>query len=655
MTGDQANLTIPLIAMAGNPNAGKTTLFNALTGLRQKVANYPGVTVERKTGNWQTGLGNFRLIDLPGLYSLDASSIDEEIARDVLAGRRDDLPDPEVVIAVVDSTNLERNLYLVTQLLEAGRPIVVALTMMDEFERQGHVIETSKLSGMLGTPVIAVNARTGRGFEELAEAVATARTREAARAHLLTAGRETNGNEIFRRYRFISEVVQETVIHQDRDAHRLSDRIDAVLTHRFLGLIILIALLLLILQSIFSWAAVPMELMDQAFATLGALARSNLPEGVLTDLLVDGIIAGVGGVLIFLPQITILFLFISVLEDSGYLARAAFLMDKLMSRVGLHGKAFLPLISSFACAIPGIMATRTIEDRRDRFATIMIAPFMSCSARLPVYTLMIAAFFSGQTVYGFISLGALIMLGMYGLGIAAAIAVAFLLKRTLLRAATPPFVMELPPYRMPGLRNVLQNVVERAGLFVKRAGTVILAISIVLWALTYFPRAAESGNSQGQLNGSLIRTPESETASLQLQGSYAGSLGRGIEPAIAPLGFDWKIGVALIASFAAREVLVSTLSIIYNVGKDADERSESLVSAIRTAKRSDGTLVWTPLTAITLMVFFVLAMQCMSTVAVVRRETNSWLWTMFMVVYMTGLAYGAAFATYQGGRMLGFS
>lgn len=634
------------VALAGNPNAGKTTLFNALTGLNQKVANYPGVTVERKTGVWRSGEEKALVIDLPGLYSLDASSIDEAIARDVLTGERPDVPKPDVVIAVVDATNLERNLYLVTQLLEGPMPVVIALTMIDVFEKEQHELDVDRLSELLDVSVIPVNSRKGRGIAELADA---------ARAAALAGPRdvdkkepEEGNNPVFARYSRISDVVQQTVRHNDRAAHRLSGKIDSILTHRFLGLAVLVGILLMMFQAIFSWAAVPMDLLDGGFGALSGAVRDQLPEGILTDLLVDGVFAGVGAILVFLPQIVLLFIFISLLEDSGYMARAAFLLDKLMSRVGLHGKAFLPLISSFACAIPGIMATRTIEDRRDRFATIMIAPFMSCSARLPVYTLMIAAFFSGHTIFGFLSLGAVLMLGMYALGILVAIAAAFLLKRTLLKAPPPPFIMEMPPYRLPSLRTVFQNVLERAGLFVKRAGTVILAISIVLWALTYFPRTETTDPTAGPA------IAEVEAESVQLQNSYAGMLGRTIEPVIQPLGFDWKIGVALIASFAAREVLVSTLSIIYNVGKDADAESETLVAAIRNAKRDDVSPVWTPLTAVTLMVFFVLAMQCMSTVAVVRRETNSWRWTFFMVGYMTALAYLAAFVTYQGGRVLGF-
>ena len=643
-------VNIPLIALAGNPNAGKTTLFNVLTGLSQKVANYPGVTVERKEGAWTINGRTSRLIDLPGLYSLDATSIDEHIASDVLRGEVAGLQTPDAVVAVVDATNLERNLYLVTQLFEYDVPVVVALTMMDIFEKQQHSIDIDKLSKALGVPVVAVNASAGGGIDELSDAVDEAlRHQEASKLCLDGDGENA---KIFSRYKFISNAVQESVVHNDLAAHGVSEKIDRILTHKFFGLLILIGVLLLVFQTIFTWATVPMDLLDQGFGTLGDAVRSGLPEGILSDLVVDGVIAGVGGILVFLPQILLLFLFISILEDTGYMSRAAFLMDKLMSRVGLHGKAFLPLMSSFACAIPGIMATRTIENQRDRFATIMIAPFMSCSARLPVYTLMIAAFFAGQTVLGFISLGAVLMLAMYALGIFVALIVAFILKRTVLKSPPPPFIMELPPYRMPNLRTVLQNMLTRAWLFVKRAGTVILAISIILWALMYFPRSENPAAVPTEIAASeSAPAPDGE----QLRNSYAGRLGHAIEPVIQPLGFDWKIGVALIASFAAREVLVSTLSIIYNVGKDETEESPTLISAIRTAKNERGETVWTPLTALTLMVFFVLAMQCMSTVAVVRRETNSWKWTLFMVAYMTGIAYVAAFVTYQGGRLLGFS
>lgn len=640
------------IALAGNPNAGKTTLFNSLTGLKQKVANYPGVTVERKTGAWTLGGRLANLIDLPGLYSLDATSLDEQIARAVITGEQGGIPKPDAIIAVVDVTNLERNLYLVTQLFEFGVPVVVALTMIDVFEKQKHEIDIPMLSALLKTPVVAVNSKTGRGMDELAEKVEeTIGTVPTVPYTFEDTGEDGPHGKIFARYKYISNVVQESVWHSDHEKHRLSEKIDRVLTHRFFGLVILVALLLVVFQTIFSWASLPMDLLEQGFHALGDVVRTQMPPGILADLLADGIIAGVGGVVVFLPQILLLFLFISLLEDSGYMARAAFLLDKLMSRVGLHGKAFLPLVSSFACAIPGIMATRTIESRRDRFATIMIAPFMSCSARLPVYTLMIATFFAGQTVLGFISLGAVLMLAMYALGIVVAIIVAFILKRTVLKAPPPPFLMELPPYRLPNLRTVFQNMLTRAWLFLKRAGTVILAISIILWALTYFPTQSVGADTAKDCGATTLHEC---MPSEQIKQSYAGQLGHLIEPVIKPLGFDWKIGVALIASFAAREVLVSTLSIIYNVGKDENEHSETLLAAVRDAKTDDGRPAWTPLTALTLMVFFVLAMQCMSTLAVVRRETNSWTWPLFMLAYMTGLAYVAALITYQGGRALGF-
>ncbi|HRH45302.1 MAG TPA: ferrous iron transport protein B [Pyrinomonadaceae bacterium] len=642
------------IALAGNPNAGKTTLFNALTGLRQKVANYSGVTVERKEGTWSFDGKTATLIDLPGLYSLDATSLDEQIARDVLTGKVEGLAIPDAIIAAVDATNLERNLYLVTQILEYKIPMVVALTMVDEFERQGHEINTEKFARLLGVPVVAVTASKNRGIEELTQkAGEIIKNKPEIKFALNLDSDQSDNAKIFARYNFISNIVQETVKHKDLEKHRISEKIDRVLTHKFFGLVILVAILLLVFQTIFSWATVPMDLLEHGFGAIGDFVKTQMPEGLLTDLLADGIIAGVGGVLVFLPQILLLFLFISILEDTGYMARAAFLMDKLMSRVGLHGKAFLPLMSSFACAIPGIMATRTIENPKDRLATILIAPFMSCSARLPVYALMIATFFAGQTVFGFISLGAVLMLGMYALGIVTAIIVAFILKKTLLKSPPPPFVMELPPYRLPNLRNVLQNMLTRAWLFVKRAGTVILAISIILWVLMNFPRTTNVYvNTPNPPD--LAEAQQQFQQSEQLKNSFAGQIGHVLEPVIKPLGFDWKIGVALVASFAAREVLVSTLGIIYNGDKDANEESETLKSAITQAKNPDGTPVWTPLTALTLMVFFVLAMQCMSTIAVVRRESNSWAWTLFMVGYMTGLAYLAAFITYQGGKLLGF-
>jgi ferrous iron transport protein B len=527
--------------------------------------------------------------------------------------------------------------------------------MFDLAERSKLRINVQKLSDALGVPVVPVIAKRRSGIDDLGRAVLSAaaagvRPKPAwcfsiSAQNKLSVLSDLNPESwqelLTARYRWIERVVTESAADEDAQQPNISERIDGFVTHKFAGPLILFLVMLLIFQTIFSWANLPMNLIDHVFSALGDGLRAYFPAGILTDLLVDGIIAGVGGVLVFLPQILLLFFFITLLEDSGYMARAAFLMDRLMRAVGLHGKAFVPLLSSFACAVPGIMATRTIESPKDRVATIMIAPFMSCSARLPVYTLMIAAFFSGQKVLGFVSLGAVIILGMYLLGISVAIIVAWILKHTILNAPSPPFVMELPPYRLPNFGNVAHTLLARVGVFLKRAGTVIMAISILLWALVTFPRSSVSNT----INDHAAR----------VENSYAGQAGRLIEPMIAPLGFDWKIGIGLISSFAARETVISTLSIVYNVGGDSGAQSTSLVAAMRNARRADGSRVWTPLVALSLMVFFVLACQCMSTVAIVRRETNSWRWPLFMVSYMLVLAYVASLVTYQGGLLLGFS
>ena len=624
-----------VIALAGNPNTGKTTLFNKLTGLRQKVANYPGVTVEKKEADW-SGEESIRLVDIPGLYSLDATSSDEKIAREALLGTLSGSIPPDCVVVTVDSTNLERGLYLVTQLIDEELRVVIALTMTDALPGGKDSIDSKKFEELLGVPVVPISARKSEGLDGLRQRViACVNSGESQTRRIPDFAAGKKG--VFERYKFIGDVFEEVT---DEDSalneETRSEKIDQIITHRFLGPVILIAILLLVFQTIFSWSSLPMDLLDGGFGSIGLFLESNLPDGVIRDLIVDGVVAGVGGVLIFLPQILLLFFFISILEESGYMARAAFILDKLMSKFGLHGKAFLPLMSSFACAIPGIMATRTIENKRDRIATIMIAPFMSCSARLPVYALMIGTFFAGQTVLGFVSLGAVLMLAMYLLGAFVAVIAAFFLKKTILKAPPPPFVMELPPYRIPNLGLIVRNMFGRSWLFLKRAGTVILVASIILWALLYFPMA------------------RSDSSESRLENSYAAAIGKTIEPAIAPLGFDWRIGVGLVASFAAREVLVSTLSVIYRVGEEADEKSPDLIKAIKDSERPDGSKVWTPLTGLSLMVFFVLAMQCMSTLAVVRRETNSWGWVLFMFGYMTLLAYIASLITYQGGKLFGF-
>jgi ferrous iron transport protein B len=635
------------VAIAGNPNAGKTSLFNALTGLRQKIANYPGVTVEATRGVWYLDDHSpVAVIDLPGLYSLNATSIDEQIACDTLVGsgeRYEPSISPDVIIVAIDATNLSRNLYLATQVIELGRPTVVALTMFDLALRNGIEINVPSLANALGVPVVPVVARRLIGIDALADAVKkiAEQTRVSVSATRIDDALTIRKHELLDRYQRIDTLLSHVLTQKSSEGLSRTERIDAVLTHRIFGPLILIAVVLFVFQMIFSWANLPMNLIDGGFSDLSLFVRTSLPPGVFTDLLADGVIAGVGGVLVFLPQILLLFLFIAILEESGYMARAAFLMDRLMRSVGLDGKAFLPLAMSFACAVPAVMATRTIQSTKDRITTIMIAPFMSCSARLPVYTLMIASCFANQKTFGFISSGALIILTMYLLGISTAVGVAWLLKHSILRAPSTLFVMELPVYRIPSVSNVFHTMLTRAGLFVKRASTVILAASILLWALVAFPRSTG---------------PSSITASEQVKNSYAGRAGRLMEPFIAPLGFDWRIGIGLISSFAARETIVSTLGVVYNVSEeDESQRSGSLVKAMMEAKRSDGSPMWTPLVGLSLMVFFVLACQCMSTLAVVRRETNSWRWPLFMVSYMLVLAYAGSFVTFQGGKLLGFN
>jgi len=683
------------VALAGNPNSGKTTLFNALTGLRQKVANYPGVTVDKKEGALRLDGREIAVLDLPGAYSLAARSPDEAVARDILLGRRADTPPPDLVLAVVDASNLERNLYLALQIADLGVPVIVVLNMMDVAERHGLRVDPAALSRQIGLPVVPAVASRGRGLPELyrllregitappaprrdplppdaeealealARALGTARglAVEAARARaaaLLTVedappepevaravdearrrfaalGLEPTDALVEARYAWIARVRQQ-VVAAAVVGPTLTERVDRIVTHRVWGLLIFLALMALVFQAIMSWATVPMNSIDNAVSALKGLAQAHMPAGDLRDLLTDGVLSGVGGVLVFLPQITILFLFIGLLEDSGYMARAAFMMDRVMRGVGLHGRSFIPLLSSFACAIPGIMATRTIENRKDRLVTILVAPLMSCSARLPVYALMIAAFIPARRVWGIFTLPALTLLGLYVLGFLAAMAMAWLFKRTLLKAETPTFLMELPPYRKPSPRGVTVFAWLQARMFMRRAGTVILAISICLWALTTYPRLPHADRGA------------------QLRYSIAGRIGHGIEPAIRPLGFDWKIGIGLIGATAAREVFVSTLATVYSVGaSDEEAAAQSLRDQIRNdVDPRTGRKVWSPLVGISLLVYFVLALQCMSTIAVVRRETNGWGWPLFQLVYLTALAYMGSLIVYQTGRFLGW-
>jgi ferrous iron transport protein B len=684
------------IAIAGNPNCGKSTIFNALTGLRQKVGNYPGVTVEKKTGRFFGSHGEpMELLDLPGSYSLQVRSPDEAVARDVLLGRQPDTPRPDAIICVVDASNLERNLYLVAQMLELQIPVVVALNMVDVAEKNAITIDLMALREKLGVPVIPMVATKGVGFIELRQALsrsplppppqcaqmpivleretmALARKlpvdaevargealllltlhdqalddlahhdriviedTRAAQSRLRAAGIDPTSAPVEARYQWIGQVCS-AALHRGgtRFGPTLSDRLDAWLTHRVWGWAAFLAMMTVMFFCIFTVAAYPMDWIDAGMGALAEWVGGLLPESDLRSLLTDGVIAGVGGVVIFLPQILILFFFLGILEDTGYMARAAFIMDRLMSKVGLHGKSFIPMLSSFACAIPGIMATRTIENRKDRLVTILIAPLMSCSARLPVYALMIAVLIPAASALQ----KAGIMLSMYLLGIVAAFAMAWLFKKTLLRGETPMLLLEMPPYRVPHWKTIVVRMWERGLLFLRRAGTVILALSILLWALATYPKPSDPD------------TPASEA----IAHSFAGKMGHAIEPLIAPLGYDWKIGIGLIASFAAREVFVGTMSIVYAVESEDEEDLAPLRDTMTAERHDDGTPVFTPLVCVGLMVFYVLAMQCISTVAIVRRETNSWRWPLFQIAYMTLLAWLGAFVVYQGGRFLGWS
>jgi ferrous iron transport protein B len=644
------------VALAGNPNAGKTSLFNRLTRLRAKVGNYPGVTVEKVTGRLRTPRGReVEVIDLPGSYSLAARSPEEQVALDVILGTVPGTRAPDVIVAVVDASNLERNLYMVEQMREMGVPMIVALNMVDVAERRRVRIAADVMSRMLGVPVVPTNARSGLGIDTL---IQTFESIPVPDVRTKVKEPKADANLIAERYQRIEALCAEVVAREEANVETTSDKIDRVVTHRFAGPVVFLALMLVVFISIFSWATPAMDLIDAGIGLISAGVSAVLPAGIVRDLLVGGVIAGVGNVIIFLPQIVILFVFLAVLEDSGYMARAAFIMDRMMRGIGLSGRSFIPLLGSFACAIPGIMATRTIPSQRERLATILVAPFMSCSARLPVYALVTAAFFPNPIRAG------IVVFSMYMLGIAAAVVTAFIIKRLVFRTRADPFLMELPPYRTPTLRNVWAMVRGRSAAFLRRAGTVILAITIVLWFLMNFPRNAEIEASFDTRIAAARAGGASEDALLQLaldqnsamlRASYAGKLGHVIEPVVKPLGFDWKIGIGLIASFAAREVLVSTLGVVYSIDEEvAGETPGSVSEAMRADTWPDGSPIFTPLVGISILVFFVLAMQCMSTLAVAKRETNGWTWPMIMLVYMTGLAYLASLATYQVGRLLGF-
>ena len=723
---------IPRILVAGNANSGKTTIFNALTGSRAQVGNYPGVTVTRSSRRVTLPGGTLaEICDLPGTYSLSAHSPDEQVAVDAVHGRLGGRPD--AVVVVVDAGSFERSLYLVLQIAETGVPIVMTLNMIDEATASGINFDTDRLSSWLGVPVVSTVASRGVGLDELREvlsstlrlayrnnvvwtgfsetveqeilaveeSVAEAELGETAAARrswalwsLLSdesddgvssgiprAVRATVdqvrrraaeqhrpiGQEIIgARYKWIENVAQDVRTTVRPDTRTWTNRIDSVLTHRVAGMAVFAVVMAVLFEALFSWSEPLIGLIESLTARLQVGATALLPAGPVSGLVVDGVIAGVGNVVVFVPQIAMLFLFIAVLEDVGYLARVAFVIDRLMGQVGLHGRAFVPMLSGFACAIPAVMATRTIESRRDRLITMLTLPMVSCSARLPIYALVTAVVFSAESrVFGILSVGAVVLFAMYALSVVATLSAAAVLRRTVLRGPRLPLVLELPPYRMPVWSNVGLVTWRRVQKFLSDAGTIILTMTIILWALLSFPKSVDiearyDAERAGVTGFSDAVAQEAERSRLdgleaaeQIRFSIAGRVGQVVEPVLAPLGFDWRIGVGILGAFAAREVFVSTLGIVFGI-EGADEESGTLRSSLQAARREDGSPLMTPLAGVSIMVFFVLACQCMSTLVVGRKESGTWQWPLFMLAYMSVLAYVASLAVYQTGLFFGW-
>jgi ferrous iron transport protein B len=613
------------LALIGTPNSGKTALFNALTGSHQKVANYPGVTVERKAGTLQTPAGrSVNLIDLPGTYSLRGRSPDEEITRDFVLGRLATEPQPDLLLCVADATNLRLALRLVIELKRVGRPMMLVLNMFDIATRRGVKIALNQLSAELGVPVVTSVAVRRGGTQDLLRQMDELVTANTA-APDESSWKPPSASELRAAQREADRILRAAVAQPAPDT--LTGKLDAVLLHPVAGLLTLLAILFVMFQAVFAWAKPVMDLIAAGFDGLGGMAHDALPAGLLQSFIQNGVISGVGSVIVFLPQILILFLFILLLEDLGYMARAAFLMDRIMGSAGLHGRAFIPLLSSFACAIPGIMATRVIGDRRDRLTTIMVAPLMTCSARIPVYTLIISAFIPDKQVWGWIGLQGLVMFGLYAIGIFSALAVAFVSNHFVWREhPTPPFMLELPDYKLPRVRSIAIGLFMRAKIFLKRAGTTIFSMMVLIWFLASFPRPPE-GATEPDINYSL-----------------AAMIGHALEPILAPLGFNWQINVALIPGMAAREVAVAALGTVYAIegGKEAaDQIGQALANK------------WSLATALAVLAWYIFAPQCASTLAVIRRETGGWRWMWVTFAYMLALAYIAAFATYHVAVALG--
>jgi len=722
------------VALIGNPNTGKSTLFNALAGMQSRVGNYPGVTVEKKIGRVRCDDTTMQLVDLPGTYSLAPRSPDEMVSVDVLLGRQPDVGRIDAVICIVDASNLERNLFLVSQVLDLGLPTIVVLNMCDVARQRETEVDVPELSRRLGIPVVTTEAHRRIGVDDVRRAILAASKLPApthpplfptqfydecemlshelrglnsspvpkylierllldvnghveksliakgaanlgeqlarARERLTQSGFRMPTGEAKVRYAAIRTLLSGVLRHPARRPTTLSDRIDHLLTHRVSGLLVFVIVMFLVFQSIYTGARPFMSCIETGQKFVRSVVEAHMPPGALQSLVCSGMIGGVGSVILFLPQIVFLFLFIAILEDCGYMARAAFLMDRLMARLGLSGKSFIPLMSSFACAIPGVMATRVIENRRDRMVTMLIAPLMSCSARLPVYLLLIGAFIPATTwLAGWVSLQGIVLMAMSSVGALVAIPSAWLMKKTIFRSETPPFVMELPSYKIPSPRVVLYRAYDRGKAFVTRAGSLIFATAIVVWFAGYFPgdhrelnrmlAQIEAKQRSGQADdpaqaAELAKLTERQNvlAGHLIEVSYLGRLGHAIEPAVRPLGWDWRIGVGAIASFPAREVIIATLGTIYSLGNDVDASDQGLMDSMKNATHADGSKVYNVPVALSIMVFFALCAQCAGTLMTIKRETNHWIWPIFTFVYMTTLAYVGALITYQVGIRL---
>ena len=696
------------IALVGNPNSGKTSLFNALTGLNQKVGNFPGVTVDKKTGGCKISESiSANIIDLPGTYSLYPKRADEWVSYKVLMGA-DEAVQPEMIVLIADASNLKRNLLFCSQIIDLKIPLVITLTMMDLAKQKGTQIDIPGMERELGVPIVPINPRKNKGIpalkkaiEQLTEnsqqlpsrdfideslintaAVSVAKqyfpeasnykvlhylinneniisdrklnaTIDSVKQDHNFNATKTQAEEIMQRYGRIKQIMQQTAIENDPLKKTLfTEKLDDLLLHRTWGYVILIAVLFIMFQSVFWLAQFPMAGIEWSFGKLGGWLSGVLPAGWFSDLFINGIIAGLSGIVVFVPQIMILFGLTTLLEDTGYMARISFLTDKLMRKVGLNGKSVMPMISGYACAVPAIMSARNIENKKERLLTIMITPLMSCSARLPVYTILISLIIPSKLYLGFISLPGLVMMALYLLGTVLALIVAWVMKWFIKSSERSFFILELPVYRNPRWKNIITTMIEKARIFVFDAGKVIMVISLLLWALsTYGPpkkMAAVTAKYDAieKADSSKKEESEKERKTALLQSSYAGSLGAFIEPAIRPLGYDWKIGIALITSFAAREVFVGTMATLYSVGDDADENSTTLRQKMSAARRADGSKVYDLPTGLSLLVFYVIAMQCMSTLVIVKRETKTWKWAIIQFIYMTGLAYLLSWMTF---------